>query len=247
MWTVMPGAIYRENEVELQYRVHWYTDKITSNDEYIFDFYFSDKPNIDVISYDVIFEQTTMAYLSISFDGQSADANIKMSNSPVSKSISQETNSIAVNKKIDGQIIAATPGEYQGKSKDITPVQTNPPTMAKSMTDTRAADIVDKKKALNAMAKAMSADFAQKTIKIRGNPKLLERCIASNTLIPFGVAGGIWVKVNIFGQDDETGARVPYYYQGWYHLISVQTTLHGGRFEQDLTLVMMIPNVTGEN
>ncbi len=236
MWVIMPKAKYLESSVELEYDIKMYSGD--NNERYEYDFYFTENPNVDVIGYEVTFAQTTMIYLSTAYDS-SLDANFRMSNSTESKSVAWQ-NSIAENKKVERQLLNSVVEPVTGSSACIAMPQAAPNIVIKGMTSTRVVDVPSKKEALNAMSAAMSADFAQKTLKIRGNPELLKRCVAhTGGMTSFGIEGGIWVKVNIFAQDDETGARIPYYYQGWYHLISVQSSFHDGKFEQDLTLVMM--------
>lgn len=236
LWSIMPKLIYREGEVELLYDVKWYDGG--NIEKFEFDFYFSDKPNVDVIAYEVVFAQSTLIYLSSAYDAN-LDANLKTSNSTDSKSTSFETNSITPNKKVEEQKLNQVLTPVIGESNDIVGPQSVPKVVLNAMSGTRTVDVAEKKSALNAMAAAMSADFAQKVLKIRGTTELLKRCVASTSQTSFGIEGGIWIKVNVFAQDDETGARIPYYYQGWYNLIAVQSSFRDGKFEQELTLVMM--------
>lgn len=248
MWTIMPEQQPKDGVVVMNYVVKEYVGD--NNEKFEFDFYFSATPNTDVISYEVMFSQSTIFYLSDKSDfGYAASLNPNPSDA-ISKS-TPIVNNIHKNEKQSSQIVTPTPSPVVGLTNDIIPAQGSPSMHVKGYASVPISDVPARKEAMMAMAKAMSADYAQKMLTIRGTPLLLKSCIGhtGGSVIPFGVTGGIWIKVNIATRDVQgmnRGELIPYFYTGWYHLISVQSTFNAGKFEQELTLVMMPDVISGE-
>jgi hypothetical protein len=246
IFTILPQYKPNDGEVLLDYQIKKYDGD--DNEKYEFDFYFSDTPNVDVISYDVSFSQMTLAYLGSNLDfgvaGHRRDAV-----EAKAESHAEAGDRISKNEKQDQEHVIPNPTTVDASPNDVIVPQSSPNEAMRGYSTVQPADVPAKKAALIAMAKAMSADYAQKTLRIRGMPQLLKSCVGQSGIIPFGVTKGLWAKVNVFTRtfiDGEPGPKIPYFYQGYYHIISIQSNFKDGKFEQELTLVMVFDNVAQE-
>jgi len=93
--------------------------------------------------------------------------------------------------------------------------------------------------AFETFGQAVGATNIQVTFSIRGHLKILDRVVYApdgSGPPPSGVAKTTWIKVNIFDQDFNQ-----FFYTGKYQLLSVQSIFQGGKFLQNLTVIMVEP------
>lgn len=90
--------------------------------------------------------------------------------------------------------------------------------------------------AFESIGQACSALDTQLTFTIRGHYDLLNKVITQpdGSSIGFGVDKGVWIKVNIFNKDGS-----PFFYTGYYRLITIDNIFSDGKFTQLITVMMM--------
>ena len=99
-----------------------------------------------------------------------------------------------------------------------------------------AAAVPAARLAFETYALAYSALDLQMSFTIRGHLNILDNVIShpDGSAQGFGVVGGVWLKVNIFNSDGS-----PFFYTGYYRLISVENIFANGKFTQLLTVLMV--------
>lgn len=249
MYQILSDTYLDETEVIVSFKVALYngsdksikagdtvTVESTSHTLYEFDFYFGDNYNVDVINFDLTSNAGLLLYLggtprlqienTLGYNGYEHDGTIESGENPGSK--------VSKNKKYDKETPYKTNEiTTTGADNDILTFAAYDNRMGGSTTEYNK----ERTEALQSLAMYTSIDAVQKTLQIRGHGKLLAQCLDPGAT--FGSNQGIWLKLNIFSRDDETGQRDRYFYDGVYSIISADHIFNDGKFTQELNLMMM--------
>lgn len=221
--------------VNVIYRVNLYEG--SSDEVFEFDYYFSGK-NVDVLEFEVKFNQmNTWMSASLASTEYNRSATGKMPTTDPSfwaKNIvpTNKTCEILYNVPIDRKAILALRGDIA----TLPGVNRSEGTgLAKH--DPDAVPIA--RLAFETIGITNGATNNQVTFTIRGHLDILNRVVYApdgSGPAPSGVEKPTWIKVNIFDKDGN-----PFFYTGKYHLLSVENIFQGGKFIQNLTVIMMDP------
>ena len=141
---------------------------------------------------------------------------------------------VSTNDKFDKETpYKENPVEASGGEADFIPVALHDRAFGGASTDSNK----ERTAALESLAKYTSIDSVSKTLHIRGHSGLLQQCF--NPGDTFGTTMGIWLKLNIWSRDDETGQRDKYFYDGVYNVVTIDHIFNDGKFTQEMNLLMM--------
>ncbi len=246
---VTPSVKYLQDSIELKYKLKFYKGGgSTGGGPFEFDFYFADAgKNVDVLSFDVKFSQIP-SFLSTgsprgvdkhtNITGQLTDPN-KLKNS-ICENITQPRLFEEVERsKIDGKSgdISFLPSRSWREEQGFNSYPWDKVPGAKLAGDSIATFLAVQSGSIN----------LQSTIEIRGHRKLLQLCLNNDDDTgDGGINDMAWLKVNIFMQDGGIGGNVekrPFYYTGYYKILSISNTFIDGQFLQTITLTANEPPV----
>lgn len=239
--SVIPRVIYFDTYIEVNYDVTLYKGSNTGShgiektNEMVFDYMFaSPGKNVDVINFDIHMKS------ALAWFGNSSKGGIDF-NTTDQKNLN---NNIGVNAPVttSNNAIGSRP-IIPVKSKDIALLNYVVPENRGSVT-LKADTIESQQLMFNSVVQMHAAFESMFTFTIRGNLDLLRAGVIlpdldmkDLTKIPFGVKSPLWIRVNI---KDPQGH--PFFFTGRYNVISIENHFVGGRFTQDLAVMMMPPD-----
>jgi hypothetical protein len=239
MPVIIPRVYPRDDYVEVVFDIKLYEGG--NSNRFVFDFYFSDPgKNVDVMDYEVVFDDF-IAFLA-SNNTTSLDKNTNMSGQMQSsnKKVYQlDLVHIDVTKK---KLEANEPEKatvLNLKENDIAPPLTRSNSDANAFNNYAYDDIKNAKLAFSTISEFTSAGGRnQQTFTIRGHLDLLNMCCAypDGSYDPTLAVEGVWVKVNIRMPLGDTGRYIPFYYTGWYELVTITNIFENGKFIQQLSV-----------
>ena len=236
---IIPRVYPRDDYIEVIFDIKLYEGG--SSNRFTFDFYFADPgKNVDVMDYEVVFDTMTsyLAYHSTT----SLDKNTNMTGQMQTankKAYQLDLIHIDVTKK---KLEANEPEKatvLNLKSNDIAPPLTRSNSDANAFNDYAYKNVVESKIALSTVSEFVSAGGRnQQTFTIRGHLDLLNLCCAypDGSFDPTLAVEGVWVKVNIRMPLGDTGRYIPFYYTGWYELVTITNIFENGKFIQQLSV-----------
>ena len=210
----------------------------TEHSLYEFDFYFADNYNIDVLNFDMSANVGLLLYLG-GTPRTTQEAYIRSNGDDTANTNSSgsEGGLIHTNERAEKEVPFPTIDiQTNGKSGDTLVLARNErerigfPGGTSQHSKERTA-------ALESLAKYCSIDSISKTLHIRGHSELLQRCLKRGDV--FGTTQGVWLKLNIWSRDEDSGQKDKYFYDGAYWAIAMEHIFQEGKFTQELTLMMM--------
>lgn len=222
------------DEVILAYHVHVYTGQnVPGPGEIYFDFLFADPgKNVDVMEFAIKYNNT-LGYLNSTKTGSISVEAAHDPNSPKANPGVTTRGPLvedrSQNPTKDPQ--AAQQSESRDIEKnDIDTLPVNIRDSERGYINTTHDAVLSKGLAFDTLAGSVSSNSNQ-AFKIRGYYQLLAPCIPTpdGENLGFGTKGGIWIKVNIRDQN-----KRPFFYTGWYQLLSVEHNFSNGLFTQNL-------------
>lgn len=205
-------------------------------DTFEFDYYFSGPgKNVDVLEFETKFPNM-IAWMSSSISGTELNRNAA-SQIPAEHPQQHASNNVhpditrkeLYNKPIEQKPIPALKG-------DIAWLPANNRPEGSGFIKLEANAVPAARLAFESYGQICSALDIQLTFTIRGHLDILDQVITQPDQASegFGVSKGIWIKVNIFNKDGS-----PFFYTGYYRLITVDNIFSGGKFTQMLTVMMV--------
>jgi len=254
MYQILTKVIPSSNEIVVAFYLTMYygapseikagspqTYKTTTHYLYEFDFYFAEKYNVDVINFDMSANVGLILYLT-STPRNTVANQLNLDGVAAGKNAVKEGNEAGIvvdeNKKIDKH--PDWPEDELnvdcGK-RDMLVMANYPNYIAQGRPGGETKGDKSRTQALESLAKYSSIDNISKNITIRGHYDILDISLRRGST--FGTTDGIWVKLNIWSYDEETGQRDKYFYDGVYQALGIQHSFMDGKFTQELTLMMM--------
>lgn len=237
---IIPRVYPKDDVVEVIFDIKLYEGGSTNR--YEFDYYFSDAgKNVDVMDFEVVFE-AMQSYISTSSTlGLDRSTNISGQLPTKNPKVYQLD---LVHKDITKKKLEANEPEkatvLHQKANDIAPPLTRSNSDANAFNDIAYSDLKNTRVAFSTVSELVSAGGVhQQTFTIRGHLDLLNACCAypDNTANMEMAVSGVWLKVNIRMPLGDTGRLIPFFYTGWYELISITNIFEGGKFLQQLSVV----------
>lgn len=241
--TINPAFCPQDEYAEIIYDIKLYEGGAKLENQYEFDYYFSEAgKNVDVIEFQMKFPELANRFLSISSDCLDLFANLNAtvpSGNP--GSWGANTCHPDVTKHKLENVEAVTAASLRSGSGDFAWC----PAIHR---DDNTGQVTKDYASVNSSRLAFSSSFLgnllstpEITFSIRGNLDILEKCITypdpDLNVTAFGTVDGTWIKVNIYGLD-ENHQRVPFFYTGFYMLFQVENVFSGGVFTQFLKIYM---------
>lgn len=242
--SVIPRVIYFDTYIEVNYDVTLYKGSnpgsrgIVEN-EISFDYMFaSPGKNVDVLHFDIHMNSALAWFGNSSRGGTDFNTtDLKNLNKVIGVNAPVSTSNDAIGNR----------PRIPVKSKDIALLNYIVPENRGSVT--LNADTVESQQLMfNSVVQMHGAFESAFTFTIRGNLDLLRAGailpdldmtdVKNNAKIPFGIKAPLWLKVNI---KDPQG--IDFFYKGRYNVISVENHFIGGKFTQDLAVMMMDDSV----
>lgn len=235
IYQITSQATLTTDSVNVDYQMVLYEG--SGKNEFTFEFYFSPKYNTDVLSFDLTANGGYYAFLGADpLQSNAVNAGLQPNNFT-----GRNDNNIPPAKNADRQVTQPS----QAKTTIDSSVQKNDwkitsplPDVFRSGFHQGSSDYSkERSEALECLSRYMAIDNMQKTLHIRGHLEILT--LSMSQLI--GVKEGMWVKLNIYSKDadDRTAQPVKYFYDDFYETMAVTHTFRDGKFEQELTLIMM--------
>ena len=229
-----------KDTVSVIYDVLMYNGGKTDQNTFEFDYYFSGPgQNVDVMEFEIRYP-SMINWMSGSVTGTNLNTN---NDSEIPKQFPQYNAENNTHPDI-------TRTEIYGKLKDPKPINAlsgDPAftSVVNSVEGTghakyQAHAVPAARLAFETISLLSGAINPQLNFTIRGYYQILERVVmypeihdstASNSI---GLDNGAWTKVNIFNADGS-----PFFYTGFYRILSVENIFSGGKFTQNLTVMMM--------
>lgn len=249
MYQILSNVEYLDSEIVVRFKITLYygsesevpeggtvTTNTTTHTNYVFDFYFAPDYNIDVLSFDLTANVGLILYLAGS-PRLTSDAILNSNNTGYDGAIGDDTQAgYLVNKNVKTENdVPYKQHEVptDGGTQDIITHASNNTSVGGGSSKYNE----DRTAALESLSKYCSIDSVSKTLHIRGHAELLNRCLTTGDT--FGTTQGIWIKLNIWSRDEETGQTDKYFYDGVYSVVSIDHVFTDGKFTQELTLMMM--------
>lgn len=205
-------------------------------DTFEFDYYFSEPgKNVDVLEFETKFPNM-IAWMSSSISGTELNRNAA---SQIPSEHPQQHASNNVHPDITRKELYNKPKEQKpipaAKGDIAWPPATNRPE-GTGFIKLEANAVPAARLAFESYGQICSALDIQMTFTIRGHLMILEKVVTQpdGDSQGFGVTEGLWIKVNIYNKDGS-----PFFYTGYYRLITVDNIFSGGKFTQMLTVMMM--------
>lgn len=198
---------------------------------YEFDFYFAEDYNVDVMQFDITFENSFLLYLTT--DNRDTVDNIHNTSDKMAGNAGEAVITTGERIENQGKDLPATE-TAEGTRGDIFMPAPVPEVVRRGFPGASQEGSAARTQALLSMAKFTSLDAIQKDLRLRGHYGLLQKCLNG-----LGAEQGIWVKVHVKTRDEETGQVDNYFYDSEYQLMSITHRFMEGKFEQDLSLMMM--------
>jgi hypothetical protein len=254
MYQILTKVIPASNEIVVAFYLTMYygapneikagspqTYKTTTHYLYEFDFYFAEKYNVDVINFDMSANVGLILYLT-STPRNTVANQLNLDGVAAGKNAVKEGNEAGIvvdeNKKIEKH--PDWPEDELnvdcGK-RDMLVMANYPDYISQGRPGGETKGDKSRTQALESLAKYSSIDNISKNITIRGHYDILDISLRRGST--FGTTDGIWVKLNIWSYDEETGQRDKYFYDGVYQALGIQHSFMDGKFTQELTLMMM--------
>lgn len=233
---ITPNLILRDGSAEVVIDVELYEG--SNYKSYEFDYYFSDPgKNVDVMSMDIKFPSLTtwMNMRTTHSTAMYANNTSDLANKKTKVYTEDVIYPDAVSRKLRAHVVEKSKVELPPNAVLIPGTTGNE---RFDMTNYKYEHVPVARMAFASLTAAHGATEEQVACLIRGHLELLEQCnmYPDGSKKAFGTTNGIWVKVNVNQVVD--GKREPFYYTGWYQLMTVDNVFSNGKFTQNLTLLM---------
>ena len=240
MPVIVPRVHMKDDEVEVVYEVKVY--KGGASDKFEFDYFFSDPgKNVDVMQYEVVFENM-MAYITAA-SNTGHDKYVNSSATVPSEAPITYQKDIVHQDITRERIYSLAPERISignVKKNDVGPLCSKNVNDRNGHNIAPVGDVKSIRLAFDAAKEFVAAGAnPQQTFVIRGHLDLLNICCAypDGTRHMYGTTNGVWIKVNIWMPIGDTGEKRQFFYKGWYQLLSITNNFSGGKFTQQLTMM----------
>lgn len=239
---IVPRVLMKKDVVEMIYDIKVYRGGKAAS--FTFDYYFSDVgKNIDVMQFEVVYENMLSYIASYSNAGQDKHTNSSGTCASEVPTVYQRdiVHEDKTKHRLEGLRVEKTP--LKGvKPNDVLPPASSNSAIQTGLSTHPVGDVKSVKLATDASLAFMSAGAnPQQTFTIRGHLDLLNLCAAypdgTNTM--FGTNNGVWIKVNIWMPLGDSGIKKQFFYTGWYQLLSITNHFSNGMFTQQLHVIAM--------
>lgn len=229
------------NVVNLITRISLYEG--SDEDVFEFDYYFSGK-NVDVLSFEVKFNRMA-AWLSGSLNSTNlnrspnADVATIDPNYHASNIVPEDRTCSRINYPPEDK------KEIPGQSRDTAHLPVVPRSEVTGMAKYQVDTVPMARLAFETYGAAIGSTNNQVTFTIRGHLNILEKVVYTpdgKSLPPPGIEKPTWIKVNIFDQEGNQ-----FFYTGKYQLMSVENLFQGGKFHQNIFVIMMNDTASQSN
>jgi hypothetical protein len=229
-YLLLPG------KVEVTYNVQLYKGGREEQNTFEFDYYFSGPgKNVDVLEFEIRFP-SMLNWMSSTIAGTNLHFN-NDSNIPSTEPDSYSKNTI--HEDTTREICYAKPHNpvnIPALKNDVALTAVVNSQESKGYAKYQAAAVPAARLAFETVGLACGAINNQLIFSIRGHYQLLERVILypdPSEITPIGINNGAWIKVNIFNSDGTA-----FFYTGFYTIFNVENVFHGGKFTQNITVMM---------
>jgi hypothetical protein len=238
---VITPKVYPKNDVvEVVFDVSVYQG---GGQKFEFDYFFSGK-NVDIMSYNIIFQQVTAFLATKTKTG--ADTGMNFSATVPTEDAKRYMN--LIHEPVTQTELKYRPVERSDidrKSGDVAMSPAPSKRTANGNNSMPFTAVQSVRKASDAIAEYAGAIEPEQVLTIRGHYQILELCISRPDELDttrLAAGGGVWTKVNIYMPDgvDASGTTQykKFFYDGYYQIIVVTSQFTGGVFTQVIRMVM---------
>lgn len=236
MPVVVPRVHLKDGEVEVAFDVKVYKG---GGDKFEFDYYFAGAgKNVDILQYEVVYDNL-LAWLRTATD-MGTDRHSDLSATMATYDTPWWIENIVHPDITREQLYNLVPKKntIEALANDVAYLASSYQQDKYGFNALPVKDVASNRLATDASVILRGAVRPQQEMTIRGHLDLYNACCAypDGSRDMFGTTDNLWIKINIF-QQDENGQRHQFFYTGYWMLVGIENIFSGGKFIQKLAMI----------